>query len=97
MDQLTLDSIAAQKAGMSYGKWKALQPLVQVKAAPDDAEKVCEICGREIPFRGRGSGREKKYTCSDRCAEERHRRLAAANYRNKKAMRTGCEDQRGLR
>ena len=84
MDQLTRDSIAAQKAGMSYGKWKALHPMSKVESAPAVTEKVCEICGRYIPIRDRGSGANKKYTCSPGCAEERHRRRMAANYHKKR-------------
>ena len=86
MDRLTLDSIAAQKAGMSYGKWKALQAQNKVEAAPvtEVPEKVCMVCGKAIPIRGSGSGREKTHTCSPGCAEERHRRRMAANYHKRK-------------
>ena len=57
MDQLTMDSIAAQKAGMSYGKWKALHyvPDVVVPKQPKELvhpgcevkqKKYCAICGK---------------------------------------------------
>lgn len=52
MDQLTKDCIEARKAGMSYGKWKAMQP--PRKKAPDQEEenqsdKYCRVCGTMIP------------------------------------------------
>ena len=51
-DRLTMDSIAAQKAGMSYGKWKALHPHTEVEE-PDvlneEPKRLCKICGQEIP------------------------------------------------
>ena len=61
MDQLTMDSIAAQKAGMSYGKWKALHyvPAVVVPKQPKELvypgcevkqKKYCAICGKELPL-----------------------------------------------
>ena len=83
LDQLTLDSIAAQKAGMSYGQWKVLHPTTKVVAAP---ERPCEICGKEIPIRKGGSGGQRKYTCSGACEYERHKLRAKMNYRNRKTM-----------
>ena len=71
---------------MTYGKWKALQSLnkVEVSLAMEAPEKVCVICGKAIPIRDSGSGREKMYTCSPECAEERHRKRMAANYHKRK-------------
>ena len=60
MDQLTLDCIAARKAGMTYGKWKALQPRIEVvmpkqeekKPKPEVREPMpireCKHCGKEF-------------------------------------------------
>ena len=97
MDQLTRDSIAAQKAGMSYGKWKALhyrpevipvavvepEPVVvpEVKQTP---ERICAICGEKLP-RGRRS--DAKY-CSPFCHAEANRRCAYAYYHRKKGRKT---------
>lgn len=66
MDQLTLDCIAAQKAGMTYGKWKALQPRVEVvipqepelpeeepKVKKEPPKRFCKICGNVITGKGR--------------------------------------------
>ena len=58
MDQLTLDCIAAQKAGMTYGKWKALHyvppaeieiPQKEEPEADEEAPKrLCRYCGKEF-------------------------------------------------
>lgn len=54
MDQLTLDCIAAQKAGMTYGKWKALNyvpPAVEIpkeEVIQDVPKRVCKHCGKEF-------------------------------------------------
>ena len=49
MDSLTLTSIAAEKAGMSYGKYVALFGVVTDKEEETDslvAPKVCQECGK---------------------------------------------------
>lgn len=68
MDQLTLDCIEARKAGMTYGRWKALQPPKE--KAPDQVEeepsgKYCRVCGKMIP---RTSPR--KVYCSNTCMNQ---------------------------
>lgn len=78
MDQLTMDSIAAKKAGMSYGMWKALHPAEKVQPAVGEEETVapkqlCVICGKEVPYRPSGSGRQFTKCCSQECSYERHK------------------------
>lgn len=72
MDRLTQDSIAAQRAGMTYGKWKALHPYTEEKIEVLDKDvKLCKICGEPIiNFRVRGSGGRRKLYCSRECAYE---------------------------
>lgn len=85
MDQLTLDSIAAQKAGMSYGKWKVLHPHTKGEAVLDNKQtKLCRICGREIPYRHSGSGAQSTLFCSPQCAYEGQKARARANYHKRK-------------
>ena len=63
MDRLTQDCIAAEKAGMSYGKWKALHyvpvevEIPKQEAQPEEKEpevkkeppkRVCRHCGKKI-------------------------------------------------
>lgn len=50
MDRLTMDSTAALKAGMSYGKWKVLHPHTDMEAPQvDKSVRRCKICGKEMP------------------------------------------------
>ena len=53
MDKLAMDAMQARKAGMTYGKWKAMQPAVKVnpKMIPD-GWKPCEHCGKLFEAKG---------------------------------------------
>ena len=66
MDQLTKDCIEARKAGMTYGKWKALQPPKE--KVPDKVEetsnKYCRVCGKMIPLMS-----PRKVYCSNTCMD----------------------------
>ena len=65
MDRLARNAMLARQAGMTYGKWKALQPIapLEPKPIPEDWRK-CEECG--TPFEPRGG----KRFCCDRCREK---------------------------
>lgn len=67
MDRLTLDCIAAQKAGMTYGKWKALHPCTEegIAETPKKEVKLCQNCGKEMSncYKGR-------LYCGEECAYE---------------------------
>ena len=88
MDQLTLDCIAARKAGMTYGKWKALQPVgapvavveIEPEEVPKRAVRTCKNCGREVPAIMHGSV---KY-CSIDCKYEIIRIKQRDYYRRKR-------------
>lgn len=47
MDRLARNAMLARQAGMSYGKWKALQPIVPIKPKVVDESKLktCQYCG----------------------------------------------------
>lgn len=66
-DKLTQENAQALAAGMSYGKWKALQPVAVKEEKPSlpiyDMRK-CAFCGLE--FRQTYSSSRKKY-CGDWC------------------------------
>ena len=71
MDRLTLDCIASRKAGMTYGKWKAIHPHTEVEepeAPKTGPRKLCGICGQEIPSSYKG-----KLYCGVICAAEANR------------------------
>lgn len=67
MDNLTMEMRACEKAGfgVSYGKWKATQPVV-TKPKPiivDEHEKRCAYCGKVFyPYR-----KTTKF-CSKKCS-----------------------------
>lgn len=66
LDQLTKDSIAAEKAGMSYGKWKAMQEPVAIEPKPIPGVvryDVCRYCGEEFPI----CTKRVKVYCSEYC------------------------------
>ena len=49
MDNLARNAMLARQAGMSYGKWKAMQqivPITEKKASKD--LKVCPWCGEKF-------------------------------------------------
>lgn len=77
MDQLTLDSTAALKAGMSYGKYMASRYVPPVIEVPVQQKRLCRYCGKEI--KGHGN---RKY-CDDRCMYECHKKIQLQYYYRK--------------
>lgn len=46
MDRLARNAMLARQAGMSYGKWKAMQQPVKVEEMPiPEGWRKCEYCG----------------------------------------------------
>ncbi len=77
MDRLTLASIAAQKAGMSYGKYMAsMHNPVAVETADTPKKRLCPICGKEISKYANGNRRY----CSDSCRYEAGRQSTIERY-----------------
>ena len=75
MDKLALDAAAALAAGMSYGKWKALQgikvPEKKVEGIPE-GWKACKHCGK--PFKpNRASQLYCEIECQRAVAKEKDR------------------------
>ena len=83
MDRLAKNAMKAMKAGMSYGKWKALQPVVPAEEKPlPEGWLNCERCGK--PFKKRGGT---KRFCNDECRSVAYRDKHNAymqQYREKK-------------
>lgn len=79
-DNLTLDAMDAEQAGMSYGQYKALHPntafaneqRLQDMNKPKQQrivtravyEKICPVCGKKFTCHNRS-----RLYCSDRCKE----------------------------
>ena len=75
MDRLAMNAMLAMKAGMSYGKWKALQPaVVPEKKELPEGWRLCPGCGKE--FTGR---KNKKYCCKECQVEDYHKRISKTN------------------
>lgn len=86
-DYLTLCSIAAQKAGTSYGKYMAMHgyhPPIQADVedveAPQGISKICPQCGKEFT---QGKIKQKIY-CSLECQKAHVQRAAQRRYRDRK-------------
>lgn len=74
LDNLTIDALAAEKAGLSYGKYMALkhekeQPPKMVESPSPPGWKVCPHCGKKF-YAEHG----KRRYCSEFCQQQ-------ANYR----------------
>lgn len=85
VDKLAQDASKAIAAGMSYGKWKAMQqPVASTKSLPE-GWKICPQCGKA--FR---STCGKKY-CEEYCRKqayyEKERELDRMYYQKKKGMK----------
>ena len=68
MDNLARNAMLARQAGMSYGKWKALQPRVDPakKEVKSEWERVCPVRGETFI---RKDNRTQTY-CNMYCKEE---------------------------
>lgn len=75
MDNLAKDAAAALAAGMSYGKWKALQENPLPKKKKDeipDGWKVCKRCGK--PFKPKATNQKYcDFVCQRAETEERRK------------------------
>ena len=69
MDNLARNAMLAKQAGMSYGKWKAMQPIVKVEQKPiPEGWRKCEYCGKPFkPVQG-------KRFCEMDCRKEAYRK-----------------------
>lgn len=88
MDNLTKDVLAAERAGMTYGKWKAAHPYTRpdpnrngLKPKATARVGICKICGKEFEYTG-----PYKAACSDECRAELHR-VNNQNSRNRRKER----------
>lgn len=95
LDQLTIDSNNAIKAGLSYGKYMALKKHTNVQSAHkpdpdfDGYKHTCQYCGKDYVI----FHRRKSKFCSDSCrnAYQYHKKtcpicgkeFVAESYRNK--------------
>jgi hypothetical protein len=78
MDNLARNAMLAKEAGLSYGKWKALQPVVEPKRKLlPEGWKECPWCGKDF------KGRSNKRYCDIECRLQdynRRRRITDKEY-----------------
>ena len=67
---------------MSYGKWKALQPRVEIEVDVYKPRRPCRICGTDIPPEVNGNA----IYCSHECYQEGYRIKSKERYLKKKMM-----------
>ena len=87
MDNLAKDAAAALAAGMSYGKWKAMQAYEQSKkqtTEPEPGWKVCKHCGKFFKPRSYRPQIYCDYDCQHDAARQRHNENLKAQYRERK-------------
>ena len=81
-DQLALDAAEALKAGMSYGRWKAMQSNpVQVEQESPEGWKECVLCGKLFKP-SKGNQKYCEFNCQ-RIAREARRREKHNEYNRK--------------
>jgi hypothetical protein len=73
MDNLTRDAVAAKKAGMTYGKWKAMQDTGPIVTVPRGGMiRTCKFCGKEF----RQYDKRQRLYCDDVCKyKQNYRRI----------------------
>ena len=84
MDNLAMDAKKATEAGLSYGQWKARQPVVHKlprKIPKGYHVKVCENCGVEFLT----TFQQRQRFCGDACREKASER----RYREKRKIKEG--------
>lgn len=79
-DKLSQEATAALAAGMSYGKWKAMQPTVKPKVTKiPEGWIVCQWCGK--PFKPSHAQRYCSQPCRHQATKKRTRELMAERRR----------------
>ena len=81
MDNLARNAMLARQADMSYGKWKALQPIVPIKpkVVDDSNMKTCPYCGVKFDC-----DRPNRKYCGANCQQQAN--LEKAKQRAKQKM-----------
>lgn len=81
MDNLARNAMSARKAGMTYGKWKALHPITMGEREPTEKECVCAYCGSIFTKKTKIPQKYCQFYCQNEAAKIRakERRLQNEN------------------
>lgn len=72
-DKLSRDAAAAKAAGMSYGKWKAMQtPVKMVEKGIPEGWRICAYCGKAFKPKSKRPQLYCEVYCSNRASSERN-------------------------
>ena len=75
MDNLARNAMLARKAGMTYGKWKALhynpEEFVPPKPKRSEYERICEWCGHQFLVKSNRVQKFCQYYCRQEAQKER--------------------------
>ncbi len=83
MDKLAWEAAQALACHMSYGKWKAMQPIVPVQPRKiPDGWRLCEHCGKAFP--PKQGQRFCDLTCRNKAYESKAKEMQKAWYRKNK-------------
>ena len=88
-DKLAQDAAKALAAGLSYGKWRAMQQPVQVEKESEKDYKTCPNCGKKFK-----AGRNKKFCdayCRNQAYYDKEMEIQKARYYRKKEQQNGKE------
>ena len=67
MDRLSMNAMLARQAGMTYGKWKAMQQPVKIEEKPlPEGWLKCQWCGKQI----KQANKRKKMYCDSICGRQ---------------------------
>lgn len=78
MDNLARNAMLAKQAGMSYGKWKAMQPPVKPpERKKSQYERVCAYCGKTFVKKSNHKQIYCEYYCRNEAQKERDRQRKA--------------------
>lgn len=91
MDRLARNAMLARQAGMTYGKWKAMQPVVPIekKDVIPDKWVRCAECGKAFP------PKSNKRFCDLDCRRTAYERNRYVKQKNADYMRQYRERRAG--
>ena len=91
MDRLARNAMLARQAGMSYGKWKAMQQPVKVENKPvPEGWRKCEYCGK--PFKKKSGKRFCDVYCREKAYEPRAKEIQLGYMRKYRSRKGGSCD-----
>ena len=86
MDNLARNAMLAKQAGMSYGRWKAMQQPVKVEKQIPEGWLVCQNCGKAF----KPKTKKKQSYCDVNCQKQAYRRKERQQKKERSEMAERC-------